>query len=362
MATIQEARRDIVIAADGDMDLTLPRQTFIRVSSSVLMAASPVFKGMLSPRFKEGHALQSSTGIFELSLPDDDDDPDAMEILCTVLHAQDPTKLIQKPSGYIALSTGAILNLVIVTDKYACGAAVKWIGECVLIRRLKDLERISETMVVAEGNLAAAAHLFGLPHCFALFTRRLVLRRAVCDLAVLQDEQSSEYLPTKFIGGLSPIALSSQVGVVANSLAGMLEEQGNIARKTIVDEINNMAVKSCTSHNRRCHGMLERHIFSGTGNLYITSLSSEWPPDWDSTTIHKMLKKIYLMPDTPLGGRFNCGHSSSITVPSFQFQCLAQDVSAAAGGLCLMCAKQDQPQSACKHMDQIKAIDPTFDF
>lgn len=55
----------------------------LRVSSVLLSHASPVFKAMLGPHFKEGSTLATSSSI-EIPLPEDD--PFAMEIICYVLH------------------------------------------------------------------------------------------------------------------------------------------------------------------------------------------------------------------------------------------------------------------------------------
>jgi hypothetical protein len=50
----------------------------------VLLAhASPVFKAMLGPHFSEGNTLAASSSV---EIPLREDDPDAMEAICLVLH------------------------------------------------------------------------------------------------------------------------------------------------------------------------------------------------------------------------------------------------------------------------------------
>lgn len=75
----------------GDMVLKLgsgDEATLIRVNSNVLSLASPVFAAMLNPRFAEGKALEDNKGTVDsptaIDLPDDD--PEAMGIICRILH------------------------------------------------------------------------------------------------------------------------------------------------------------------------------------------------------------------------------------------------------------------------------------
>lgn len=75
--------------------LTPPLTSYSRlhVSSVFLGQASPVFKAMLGPKFREGQALAGDSRI-DIPLPEDD--PRAMESICNVLHfrsVQVPQKL-----------------------------------------------------------------------------------------------------------------------------------------------------------------------------------------------------------------------------------------------------------------------------
>ena len=56
----------------------------LRVSSKVLSIASPVLKALFSPKYAEGAALCGSQDVLEILLPDDD--PEAMTLMCHVLH------------------------------------------------------------------------------------------------------------------------------------------------------------------------------------------------------------------------------------------------------------------------------------
>ncbi|KAI7241915.1 hypothetical protein KC330_g349 [Hortaea werneckii] len=79
-------RRDVDIAADGDIILALPKNLYIRVSSAVLSLVSPVFKTMLGPRFKAGNEVRSSRHPIEIPLSEDDGT--AMKHLCLLIHGR----------------------------------------------------------------------------------------------------------------------------------------------------------------------------------------------------------------------------------------------------------------------------------
>ncbi len=80
----------------------------VRVSSKHLILASPVFKRILQPSFKEGQEV-SSQGYIELPLPDDD--PAPLLILLHLIHGR-----IRKVPRTVDL--GMLTNLAILVDKY----------------------------------------------------------------------------------------------------------------------------------------------------------------------------------------------------------------------------------------------------
>ncbi|PWW77322.1 hypothetical protein C7212DRAFT_185241 [Tuber magnatum] len=74
-----------VIDPYGDVLAILPTTSAkLQISSKVLSTASPVFRSMFSPRFREGAALTSATGLTEIEFPDDS--PEALETIFNVLH------------------------------------------------------------------------------------------------------------------------------------------------------------------------------------------------------------------------------------------------------------------------------------
>lgn len=89
----------------------------------ILRHASPVFRAMLGPHFSEGSTLASSESV-EIPLPDDD--PDAMEVICYVLHMRND----DAPSE---LAGGDLIYLAGLCDKYDLFVAMRpamnlWLG------------------------------------------------------------------------------------------------------------------------------------------------------------------------------------------------------------------------------------------
>ncbi|KAF5677030.1 hypothetical protein FHETE_1932 [Fusarium heterosporum] len=60
-------------APDGDVICILQGETRVRIDSAIMRRASPVFRTMLGPKFREGHDLANSGGVpVEIALPEDD--------------------------------------------------------------------------------------------------------------------------------------------------------------------------------------------------------------------------------------------------------------------------------------------------
>lgn len=100
---------------DGDVTLEVGQElkAHFVVSSKVMSLASPVFKAMFSPRFREGSEL--AAGIRK-PIPLPDDDPDGMAIICGILH--------HKTDGVPARPSLEIIgDVAVLCDKYKIGEA-----------------------------------------------------------------------------------------------------------------------------------------------------------------------------------------------------------------------------------------------
>ena len=111
---LQQGVRHARHCKKGDVILILENETKLLVSSTMLVEASPVFNAMFGTNFKEGQNL-SPDNPPEISLPDDD--PDAMFLLCELLHSPDSWGywLNYLPTSQVAK---IIMRLGILAEKY----------------------------------------------------------------------------------------------------------------------------------------------------------------------------------------------------------------------------------------------------
>ncbi|OLN97191.1 hypothetical protein CCHL11_02117 [Colletotrichum chlorophyti] len=115
------------VAPNGELILEVgfrarERSQEIRVHAVILSNASPVFASMLeASRFGEGIAVQVATASNPARIALPDDDFQAMEIICRIIHgrAADP-----KSSSVLDLRPSEILDVAITADKYDCVPAL----------------------------------------------------------------------------------------------------------------------------------------------------------------------------------------------------------------------------------------------
>ncbi|KAL1390801.1 hypothetical protein HDK64DRAFT_251464 [Phyllosticta capitalensis] len=101
--------REFVLSSTGDVLLVCHGGYQLRVQAAILRNASEIFRAMLGPHFNEGKNLTCEIPK-EIPLPDDH--PEAMHLLCSMLHhVNDPD---DTPAPYL------LKELAIVVDKYFC--------------------------------------------------------------------------------------------------------------------------------------------------------------------------------------------------------------------------------------------------
>ncbi|KAK5676158.1 hypothetical protein LTS10_011450 [Elasticomyces elasticus] len=126
----------------------------LRVSSAALGLGSPVFKAMLSVRFREGNELALNSRI-DIPLPDDDGE--AMNILYNILHHRNKVVLEQ------TLQTGMFVKVGILSDKYDCTEAIMPTAKCWLL----PSNRIAT--LTSRRDLMTAAYYFHNDEAFATY-------------------------------------------------------------------------------------------------------------------------------------------------------------------------------------------------
>lgn len=176
----------VEIDPDGDIVLRLPQDQSpegatdentadkikeireLAVSSKVLCLASPVFKAMISGKFKESIELaakRTSLQLYDILLPEDD--ADATTILCRVLHFK-LDEIPDKPT------TVCLENLAYLSDKYRCINALKYCGSL----WLRDWLRVYDTKKHSIDDLCRLlifAYVIDLPYEFMCISWELFL-------------------------------------------------------------------------------------------------------------------------------------------------------------------------------------------
>ena len=161
----------------------------MKVSSTLLSCASPVFAAMLRGSFAEGQLSKSAESPAEVSVEEDDEE--ALVLLCKLLHFrhdEDSTLRKLMPTSL----TEKVVQLAKIVDKYDCIDAFELIGEGLLSRCARFAEDTLPFVNMA--NLAAAAYLLQQEWYFALFTRRLVLQYNE-PFSLLNESQHGKLLP-----------------------------------------------------------------------------------------------------------------------------------------------------------------------
>ena len=179
----------IDIVPDGDVVLAVGHQKQrLRVQSHILKYASKVFAVMLSPAWQEGQVLLETKS---LELPLEDDDPDAMEIICRVIHHSNEPET-EHPTPEM------VLQLAVVADKYNLTTALKFASTCWLDRET-DPDAVGSLSLLDQGRLMAAAHLLDNKHMFSKHSLSLSLNYAESYRTLLNDRLIAQALPAESI-------------------------------------------------------------------------------------------------------------------------------------------------------------------
>ncbi|KAK5169578.1 uncharacterized protein LTR77_005555 [Saxophila tyrrhenica] len=156
-------------------------RTKLQVRSSVLTVSSKVFKALLSPQFKEGAEL-AGAGSVEIALPEDD--PEAMAIMCKVLHLWGRNDIEPR-----SLTTEQLLNVAVPPDKYGCTRAMRRAAE----QWIKQLEKVVDHTKLH--SLIAACFYFDHEPMWRLVSRAFVFESTEArDLQPLDEFQYPQEL------------------------------------------------------------------------------------------------------------------------------------------------------------------------
>lgn len=210
-----------------------------------MAAASPVFKAMLSPRFKEG-SEPSSTGAVEVACPEDDGQ--AMTVICYIAHHK-PSQVKHPRDLYVP----DIVKMARLSEKYGFNEMMRPHSKCWLTYKMEDPgilpgagERDQEFRKIGEPCewLPAAAYYFELPETFVRAGRNIITecapikgkmkRKKTLNVAVAVDEKVMEVLRTLPRGALVVAnVLTVTIGALSEERARLL----HLSCAAIEDEV-----------------------------------------------------------------------------------------------------------------------------
>jgi hypothetical protein len=183
-----------IATADGDILLVLG-ETRLRVSSVILSSASPVFKTMFRPNFKEGQGDRSAQDPKEVAMVDDD--LAAMTTLCRLLHHQRSLPEDLHDQGSLEPHARELLKLAVLADKYDCTGSIQ-MAVGYLFFDLAASSKPGEMPMAALLYLTAASFVMEDRRHFALFTRRLMMDHT-SDYILVAHHPAVAILPGLFL-------------------------------------------------------------------------------------------------------------------------------------------------------------------
>ncbi|GIZ45838.1 hypothetical protein CKM354_000898800 [Cercospora kikuchii] len=184
-----------VVAPDGDVILVTDKLCGtdlghkFRVSSHVLSTASPVFKAMFGPHFREGHQLRNSTEPLEILLPEDD--TRGVRLMCQMLHSWQRGYDVHDEDAIIRLRLTAVL-----LRKYQALGSLNWQMSGFLHHWLhKHREQDSIDMVI---EAVAVAYLISDESGFQRATAHLI-NECVDGVTELVNDPTIDIIPVRVL-------------------------------------------------------------------------------------------------------------------------------------------------------------------
>jgi hypothetical protein len=159
-----------------------PTKEFL-VSSGVLSVASDYFESLFSPGFNEGSETQRGNCP---RIPLEGDDPEAMQVILSILHFQNHTR-------YEALEPRELAAIAVQSDKYDCARALKpWISVWLAVDGNQKAEDL--------GLLLSAAYFFRAPGALKQISS-LAIRQVGLDIvSSWADQEITALLPPELTG------------------------------------------------------------------------------------------------------------------------------------------------------------------
>lgn len=274
----QSPASTVDIANDGDVVLVVgPDERRLRVSSSSLASASKVFRSMFSPHYSEGQNLGDiSSGLKEVPMPEDD--ADAMEIICSLIHFRSVPEEID---------ASLMLQIAVAADKFDCGivlqhASIVW------------ADRTKSKGLVELAQLMAASYLLDNSKAFSKVTLAMVFLHRDSYLALAEQDVGLDLSVLLRICCMFPQLLRPTSYLILMLGSGLLEERRSLLR-TEIEQMLFRGATVCGSDNDKCSC-----AWSGRHSLAYMELLQErglQPHDLHSMSLTQILDQIDKLDD-----------------------------------------------------------------
>ncbi|KAK4496043.1 hypothetical protein PRZ48_013312 [Zasmidium cellare] len=337
------AREIIRISEDGDVMFTFPSDNSkVLVSSVVLKMASPVFKTLLGPHFREGQTARSSSNPIEIPLPEDD--PQATADLCRLLHH------IPVPELDFESDMGRMIPCAVAVDKWDCSRALQRSFRAILLHALHH--NINNYDYEKLGQLASVAYCLGNQQVFGAVFDKLMLHFAKpTQYLRMVSEVPSRILPAQFY------CQSFLVFSATDSDESVLEERRNRARDGLSTGLQALASSCKLCHRSRAKSVMNteymRHIAMDEPldskfkrNVAMDKPATTWPPAWQPDEVSLEAALSHVRGLARYTSEFQdecrfCGRQSPVRVERADYKQLVRETTGLWGYLSLTCIRQE---------------------
>ncbi|KAL1635334.1 hypothetical protein SLS56_001757 [Neofusicoccum ribis] len=193
------------IDPDGDLVLDLGSRSSLRVSSSVLKLASPVFRTMLGPHFSEGKNIKNASAANPMVLPLPDTHFGPMRIICETLH-------FREPSGTPIHET--LREIATLVDYYDLASSMRLQNEAWLKNSVEVMQKFDYGMFAStNAGLIYCARMLDAPEAFGAITNDCILR---CVGSFLELKDADDSIDTDILAHSSSIWPRQTASVVSS--------------------------------------------------------------------------------------------------------------------------------------------------
>ncbi|KXT02401.1 hypothetical protein AC578_7832 [Pseudocercospora eumusae] len=306
------------IAPDGDVIFEVGDETRrrLRVSSTILSMASPVFKTWLGPHFLEGQRSRDASNPVTIELPADQ--PQAMSDMFNLLHFRRVLELEyrNKSSDEESEHASRVLEFAIVANKYCCTEALYLQARGIMLYN-RDFPATKTLPSHIDADRLTAAYLLNQGPLFRAISEDLILRSA-SPLTKLRSASHPDILP-------------QGIFLVMN-----LRRNASFAHLAV--DVESLCNLRCLQCDNKDYVHLLRHLIGGLD-------LAQWPIENEATgysvlSIAEGLRKLHSLDIDKKSIICHRSGKYKYDIPREAFEDLGDNLERVTRGLCLRCVRE----------------------